>query len=42
MIVEFFGIVTGLARIAVILGTIGAVAEVLAAYVRKQQAAAWM
>ncbi len=30
MIVEFFGIVTGLARIAVILGTIGAVAEVLA------------
>ncbi len=30
MIVEFFGIVTGLARIAVILGTAGAVAEVLA------------
>ncbi len=30
MIVEFFGIVTGLARIAVILGTIGAIAEVLA------------
>ncbi|MEN8198446.1 MAG: NrfD/PsrC family molybdoenzyme membrane anchor subunit [Thermodesulfobacteriota bacterium] len=30
MIVEFFGIVTGLARIAVILGTIGALAEVLA------------
>ena len=30
MIVEFFGIVTGLAKIAIILGTIGAVAEVLA------------
>lgn len=30
MIVEFFGIVAGLARIAVILGTMGAVAEVLA------------
>ncbi|MCF8056441.1 MAG: polysulfide reductase NrfD [Desulfocapsa sp.] len=30
MIVEFFGIVTGLARVAVILGTAGAVAEVLA------------
>ncbi len=30
MIIEFFGIVTGLARIAVILGTIGAIAEVLA------------
>lgn len=30
MIVEFFGIVTGLARIAVILGTMGALAEVLA------------
>ncbi len=30
MIVEFFGIVTGLGRIAVILGTAGAVAEVLA------------
>lgn len=30
MIVEFFGIVTGLAKIAVILGTAGAVAEVLA------------
>ncbi len=30
MIVEFFGIVTGLARIAVILGTAGAVAEILA------------
>lgn len=30
MIIEFFGIVTGLARIAVILGTIGAVAEILA------------
>lgn len=30
MIVEFFGIVTGLAKIAVILGTMGAVAEVLA------------
>lgn len=30
MIVEFFGIVAGLARIAVVLGTMGAVAEVLA------------
>ncbi len=30
MIVEFFGIVTGLAKVAVILGTAGAVAEVLA------------
>lgn len=30
MIVEFFGIVAGLARIAVILGTMGAVAEILA------------
>ena len=30
MIVEFFGIVTGLAKIAVILGTAGAVAEILA------------
>ncbi len=30
MIVEFFGIVTGLAKIAVVLGTMGAVAEVLA------------
>ncbi|HID01626.1 MAG TPA: polysulfide reductase NrfD [Desulfobacterales bacterium] len=30
MIIEFFGIVTGLARIAVILGTMGAIAEVLA------------
>ncbi|MBU1234613.1 MAG: polysulfide reductase NrfD [Proteobacteria bacterium] len=30
MIVEFFGIITGLARIAVILGTMGAVAEILA------------
>ncbi len=30
MIVEFFGIVTGMARIAVILGTAGAIAEVLA------------
>ncbi len=30
MIVEFFGIVTGLGRIAVILGTAGAIAEVLA------------
>lgn len=30
MIVEFFGILTGLARIALILGTLGAVAEILA------------
>ena len=30
MIIEFFGIVTGLARIAVIIGTMGAFAEVLA------------
>ncbi len=30
LIIEFFGIITGLGRIAIVLGTIGAIAEVLA------------